>query len=57
MIRNLKSKTCTELCRSIENLKWLGDSAQRVGAGGSGHQVTVVSDQRSVVSEKLEKNE
>ena len=30
MIRNLKSKTCTELCRSIENLKSEG-STERAG--------------------------
>jgi len=62
---NRKSKTCpfdklrggSESYRRIENLKWLDDPAECAGESGPGHQVTVVSDQQSVVSEKLEKNE
>jgi hypothetical protein len=31
-----QSKTCTERSRGIQNLKWLGDPAERAGAGGQG---------------------
>jgi hypothetical protein len=34
-----QSKTCTELGRGIENLKSLGDTAQRAGESGQGDQV------------------
>jgi hypothetical protein len=52
MICNLKSKTCGEPCRTIENPKWPDDSAQRAGAGGQSDQMTVIKNPLTVAGKK-----